>query len=544
MDEQNQPSRRTRLYQALVVVCALAVRLSYLAAIEQSPTYDVRFLKGTDNYDYFVSALRIAQGDLVGQGTFNFSPLYQYFLAVIFFLFGGGNLLIPRFIQLALGAVTALLAFHLGRGLKGDRAGLLAGLITAFYGPLFFYEAAFLRDALLALLYTGLVLAMAGARRRPGFARGLFAGALFMLCYLGKPNITIMVLIVPWWLMEARAVPPAGMLSGFRGLIAGTIIGAAVMMTPLALRNQAAGVPLLSTTQRGALEFIAGNHPSVSPAGWNLSPEVLALERESQGRLSTAVLLTLKLYRDHPLDLVKRQLEKTWLFLGGYEIPNNQSYYVEKRSVRLVAGPWLTWPFVISGGLVGLWLLRRKWRENGELYAYTILFGIGAIAFYLIDRFRLPLVPALAAFSGAAVIELRERFRARPWLSAAGPAGVALLIMIAVWPRVPDPLTANDYHNLVRYHLMKNEVAAARSWSEEGMAKAREIAAKNDDADSHYRLAQLYFLAGKPLTEVAAELTKTGADPPAWIRTSTAEMNRAIEARKQNGDPQVQGFRL
>lgn len=530
------------LYGLAVFVAALAVRLAYLSGIDSSPYYDVGFQKGADYFTFFVWGLKISSGDLVGEGVFNQAPLYPYFLALIFKLSGGGNLLVPRFVQMLLGSGTAVLAFGLGRKLKGDLAGLLSGLMCAFYGPLIFYDGALLRAGLIAFLYTALVYALMAERPRHPSLRGALVGALFGLCLLGKPNILVMLPVLGWWVWKERTV------GGFRGalmLLAGWVIGFTVMMSPLAARNVKAGAPVLALTQRGALEFVSGNHPDVPPWGWQATAEAAEITDQGQNRMVVSFHTLASLYRGRPGDLLLRTARKTGAYLNGYEIPNNLNYYVERRYSGVLSLPWIDWPVLLGLAATGMMLCAGAWRRSLPLYGFVFLYSLGVILFYVIARFRIPVVPALCAFGGAGLVETASNLRRGRWPVFAVLVVAAVVIMVATWPRTPDPLRPNDYRFLAHYHLLKKEPDRAREWFEQGVEKAARNAAERDDALSYYWYAQLLFHAGRPLDRVLEALDASrDRDAASWLTVRIDLLEAECNRRKQQGDIRPAGYRI
>jgi hypothetical protein len=574
-DESNGPSqgastgkhRRALLFGALVFTTALSIRLGYLGGINESPFYDIRYLKGTDAYNFFVWALKIANGEDIGEGVYTIqAPLYPYFLALIFKLTGGGNLLVPRFVQLVLGSFTALFAFSLGRRLKGESAGLTAGLMTAFYGPMILYEGTFLRDGMIAFLYTAFVYTLIRARERPGLLSGSLSGALFGLSILIKPNILMMVPVIGWCIWNSQgtttgleaAVAEAGehkrrVRKSQIKLTLSMACALAAVMAPMTFKNLKAGDSSLFLSRTSSFTFINSNHPTTTPSGFDvieipfpnrINDRVRELDRETGGSGFRALAAIYDLYRERPLDFMKRELTKVWTFIYGYEVPENMNYYVEKRYVRFMRGPWITWPILLPLAVIGMWAMRVRWRHSFELYSYVALLSAGTIAFFVVGRYRAPLVPVLAAFSGAGAAWIIEMIKKSRWKAAAAIA-VAVIIAGVSWPRVADPLRWNDYRNLVRYHAMKNEMESARRWAQEGREKAERILLETGSANARYRLAQIKYLAGDPVSEVEAELWRAREkEPQEWLLLLIESLEQQCRLRRELGDPTPGGFRF
>src|SRR5881394_1770285 len=94
----------------LVFGTALAARLIHLFAIRALPWFDVPIVDGAN---YARLARVVAAGDLLGgRAAFWQPPLYPYFMALPFALFGP-HLLPVYLLQAALGAMTCLLTARL-----------------------------------------------------------------------------------------------------------------------------------------------------------------------------------------------------------------------------------------------------------------------------------------------------------------------------------------------------------------------------------------------------------------------------------------------
>jgi len=553
---KNPETRAAFLAASGVFLAALLVRLIYLFLLRESPYYDVNLLAGTDCYAYYERAKRIAEGDLIGEGRFYQAPLYSYFLAMILKLSGDSYLMAVRAAQFILGSLTAAMACLMARKLAGGAAGILAGLLVAFYGPLIFYEGTFLRTSLLAFLNTALVFLLLARVERGALLLAAAIGLVFGLGLLAKPNLAVMTPILLWWIWAAPYKPSAeagGQAgAGWPGpwktralLLASMSVGFVLVMSPLILRNHYAGAPRFSISQRGAFEFIAGNLPESPPAGWAPTLRAIELKDRAGRRLFPALLAVLELYRGHPLALIQKQLDKSLAFVYGYEVPNNVNYYVEKKKVRLFRLPLVTWPSAFALALVGLWFSRREWRRAFPLLAFLALSSAGVIAFYILARFRLPMVPALCVFSGIGLAGVIELMKQKRRLAAAVSIALAIGIALAVWPREADPLRLLDYYNLAQIYAQKGDRREAWLWVERGRASLEAAAESGEDGYTHYYRAYFMFLAGEPLARVEEELARArflALDE--GLELMVKMLDDECQRWRQYGDPRRLGLRF
>ena len=114
---------------ALVGIGALALRLIYLAQLSETPLFQV--LIG-DGRQYDIWAQQIASGEWLGRDVFYQTPLYPYFLAVLYKVFGH-HLLAVRLVQAALGAASCVFLGLAGRAFFNERTGLIAAAFLAVY---------------------------------------------------------------------------------------------------------------------------------------------------------------------------------------------------------------------------------------------------------------------------------------------------------------------------------------------------------------------------------------------------------------------------
>ncbi|MFO8058488.1 MAG: glycosyltransferase family 39 protein [bacterium] len=549
--EKGGPCKKAFPAAVGVFLLALAVRLIYLLSMQDSPYHDVTLLQGTDCYVFYRKAMEIASGDITGEGVYYQAPLYPYLVALIIKISGDFFQTAQRLFQFLLGSGVAVMVFYMARRLKGTAAGLTGGLLVALYGPLIFYEGAFLRAGVITFLYTLLVFLMLVSRERPGGGKALAVGAVFGLSLLAKPVIAVMlpVLALWWWDSGKQAKSPNSQKPGRRAPVriktaAGLLAGFVLIMTPLWLRNYKADADIFSMSRRGALEFVEGNYPGSPPSGWKLTAPVMEIVKESDRRLLPAIINVLRLYRDEPLQLLYKQADKTAAFLYGYEAPNNLNYYVEREYAPLLR--FLpAWPHILGAGLLGLWFFRRRWREADVLYGFVILYCAATIAFYILGRFRLPVVPALCVFCGIGLTSLFDLLQKKRWPALAAALLVVFLAGLLSWPFQQTLLRPVDYYNLARFHAMQREPAKVHDWLEQGKADVEKMEDRLSPGEYHYYRGRYLFMGGKPLSSVQSELeTALGKAKDPVLKNDIKNLIKRCERRREGKDRVYMGMRL
>ena len=136
-------SPRTFGLAAGLFVTALAIRLVHLGTVGEAPFFDLLILDST-MYDEWGRGL--LSGDL-RVGVFFQDPLYAYFLAVIYRVFGPA--VQPVFlVQSVLGACIAPTLMIVTLRSLGRTTAVVAGVIAAIYLPAVYYDGLLLKTSL------------------------------------------------------------------------------------------------------------------------------------------------------------------------------------------------------------------------------------------------------------------------------------------------------------------------------------------------------------------------------------------------------------
>jgi tetratricopeptide (TPR) repeat protein len=438
---------------------ALAVRLAHVWAMRHTPYFT---LPMGDSAGYDLWAQGLAAGRSGSSGPFYQSPLYPYLLGLVYSLFGR-DLVLLRVLQAVLGACGCAITALAGARLFGRTAGLSTGLFLALYAPAIFYDGliqkANLDFLLVAILVAMLAFVRAGA---PPHYDALLGVALGLLC-LNRENALLLVpLFVAWAWRRERPSRRAPLF---------LVLGVALVLTPVALRNKLVGGELELTTSQSGPNFYIGNNPAASGSYEPLRPgrgspefertDATQLAEAAAGRKLDAGEVSaywreraFRWIREHPsrwLALLATKLRLTWSALEVMDTEDLASHADHSPVLRLTSSLF-HFGILAPLALLGLWAtwMRRNelWIFYGLLAIYTLSLGL----FYVLGRYRYPLVPVLAVFLGAGVVHLRAGLAARDGKRLAG--AVALLATFAVlcnWPAAAtSTLKARTQANLAR----------------------------------------------------------------------------------------------
>jgi tetratricopeptide (TPR) repeat protein len=451
---------KTRMWSILMAAAgcgALALRLIHLAQLRDTPLLAV--LIG-DGQQYDAWAQQIAAGQWMGSEVFYQTPLYPYFLAIVFKIVGH-NLLVVRVLQSVSGSLSCVLLGLAGSRFFSPKAGFVAAALLSVYPPAIFFDGLIQKSSLDLLLIALLLALLAGFYRRPHWKWIVAAGAALGAFMLNRENARVLYPIIAGWLLMAFRSRPFIRRMAWTALLTASC---AAVVLPVGLRNYHVGGEFLISTSQFGPNFYIGNHPDAS-GGYeelihghgNASYEQAdaarlaanALGRSlSPGEISAYWFSRSVAYiRCKPGDWLGLLGRKFLLTLSAREAVDTESIevYAEYSGVlRLLL--WFDFGIVLPLGIFGIWWTRDHWRQLWLLYAALIALTLSVALFYVLARYRYPIVPILILFAAAAICFIpKARFdRPAEWVP-----GLVLAALVAVACRIPVKLAHDEtYYNL------------------------------------------------------------------------------------------------
>lgn len=416
--------RHTRIALALILSASFLLGIVSVLLFRHSPFFNLPII---DEESYVKWADEIAGGEWIGTKVFYQDPLYPYFLAVVFKVFGR-SFLVVRLLQVAMGTLSVAVVFLAARRLLPEPAALAAAGILAMYRGLYFFELQILKETMVILLSAvsclwGMTAAEKPAEQWRWLALGLTLGLLTLL--RGNFQVILPFLLL-WVVFSEKGVKLLSRLTraGIFGL------GIALVITPVTIRNYKIGGEFVLTTSQGGANFYIGNNERANGRYVTLpfvraNPEWEAhdfkAEAEKQaGRPLTPSEVSHFWFResfawihDHPLSAFLLTLHKARLMIHQYEIPDNHSLYLTRQEfVPALYLAFLGFGILWGPALLGMWILRGDPKSRYPAL-FSILYTASIIPFFIVDRYRLAVVPALAVFSAAFLFWTHEKWKKR-----------------------------------------------------------------------------------------------------------------------------------
>lgn len=416
-----------------ILMLGALTRGLYFWYSRESPFFEPLLLDPKYYHDW---ALRIVHG--VGEkGAFYGLPLYPYFVAFIYALFGIHALIAVKLAQVCLGVLTLYGIYRLGREIDSEETALLAALYAAFYGPLIFHEAMLIPEALGIPLYTFALFALCrleSGRRR---AWAVAAGFLLGLSALTKaPALAFAVLYAAYGWIRNRW--------SRRDLFVWLLAATLMPLVPVFVHNGLKAGSWTSLTSHGGYNLYVGNNPSaegvfmpVDGAGSNVDSQIedsRAIAEAASGRTLTDTEVSRywsgrawAFIGAQPLKFLELAGRKIILFFDSREISDIEDYSLAHEFNPMMKIKWLTFAVIGPFAILGLfWGIGRSPRR-ALIAAWVGVYVLSMTLFFVNARYRLPLVPVFLILASVAVFRGMNAIRDRSWRSLTG----AVLIFVA-----------------------------------------------------------------------------------------------------------------
>lgn len=488
----------------VVFLVALVWRVIYLLQIRSAPFFAFHI---GDAAAYDAWAREIAAGNWWGQHVFYQSPLYPYALAVVYRLLGGSRTVVV-IVQSLLSATACVLIGEAGWRAFSKSAGILAGLLLAVYPPAIFFDGLIQKSSLDLFLASALIWLTLQLASRPCSRWSLLTGIVAGLLALNRENALAPAAVIALWICWPGATRRGRRLS----LELTYVAGLALVLLPVAARNEIVGGEFHLTTSQFGPNFFIGNHDGANGSYVPLRPghgdarferiDATRLAEQARGRpLSPGEVSdywagqALDFIRSQPAAWLRLMARKSGLFWSNLELTDTEDIYTYAAyswTLRF-PGRWLTFGVLAPLAVVGL-ILSWKQHPGVPLLAAMIAAYFGSVVlFYVVARYRFPVVPCLALLAARGVTGLPALFRTaslRRIVVVLGSAAAMALVCFC-------PRTTKGRLQAATWVNFGAEFADRGERSEALQAFQRAVAFSPGFAEAHYNLGTAYISYGR-----------------------------------------------
>ena len=490
-----------------ILVFASMTRLLYLLAYRLDP-FSSHLLHDANRYRQWASTL--ASGQVWEHGAFYQAPLYPFLVAAVYRVFSPAPMVVYS-IQCVFGVLTIFLVWRTARRAYDDMTGLVAAGLVALYAPLVFFETKLLPASLAVLLSALLIERMQVADSSRRDYAWLIPGAVLGLAALTNAGLLLMGLLGSIWILLDRPRPWRQRLIR----ITFFALGSGLLILPVTARNHRASGEWVLVSTNGGVTCYQGNNPNAvgvfsTPPGFSGK---ISQQREESRRLAEAETgqpmgdgavssfyfgkASAYLVGD-PMHAAALVAKKLMLAVANEEQPLEYNQRLDFNSFRLL----FPLPFAVIVALAAIRPFARPGPGSGPRSETPILLLgltqlVVLLVFYVSGRYRLPVVPGLAAIAGWGAISLWRSLAARE--RRAGVMATAAVVVGAF---------SLAYVPLTRGELREQQLAmgyidrAAALWEVDRRDEAIEAMRRSLDidpvfAERHLDLARVLYQVGR-----------------------------------------------
>lgn len=342
---------------------------------------------------------------------FYYQPFYYAVFLPLIYLASGFSLWAVAVVQSLLGGVTAFLTGLIGKELFGRTAALTAALLTAVSTPLLLYAPFHQNETLQCFNLTLLFFLLLKALRKKNLLFWALTGAAAGIATLTRGNILLFLplLLLALWNTRHITLRKKALLSGV------TLLLFLAVQVPFIAYNTSARKTLTGPSTAANAVLALGNTPEAPPGGRNSGLPAGPMEypqsfhdfmKNTEKGISVPRQMIDWMFRE-PGAFFELQFRKLLLFWDSRELPNNVSLYGEGvhsliLSLLLPGRSCVLLPLALAGMFLFAGAFRKKaLKARAYLYGFVLLYW-GAIAvFYILSRFRAPILPLCSVFAGA-----------------------------------------------------------------------------------------------------------------------------------------------
>ena len=404
-DKHDTQLHQDWLWLAIITGIGFALRVAAMAGFQHVPE--------SDELAYRSMALNLLAGNGIVDSMGNhamYNVGYSLFiLAPVFFLFGE-DLLAVRVVNMFLGAAAIILCYLVAKEAGAGRLGrLIAALAWALYLPNAIYGMYLAKENLMLPLMLGVMWCALRLARQPSNAVAIGCGALLgLLALTGNAALSLLAVLA-----LALLLSPASMAQ--RASMAMLALSVALVMSgPWLLRNmQVIGAPVLNTN--GGFNLYVGNNPAATGMFVSISetprgPTWDALRKTGEVQASeTLKQEAISWVQAHPTAFLTLAAKKAAYF---WTPPFHEGKGDQSSAEKLVRRLWAIQFLALLAAAIGTLLIPRLRNRQVALLWLALACYTGVhMLFYVIFRYREPIMPVLAVMAG---LVLESLVAARP----------------------------------------------------------------------------------------------------------------------------------
>lgn len=484
----------------LIFFFSFIVRLVFLFQFKTDPFFNLLTL---DSEYYSNWAIEIAKGSCLGNEVYFTSPLYAYFLAVLYRFFNY-DIYWVLMTQFFLGSIHCVLIYLIGKRFFGEVVGLIGSLIAALFGFFIFLEGQILKNSLAYLLSTSAFLIYLISREKQKNILLILVGVLTGLTSLVIPNFIVFapLLCITLFIEKAR---PLNKMYGIVAVIAGLIF----TIGPVALRNYYVGDDLVLISYNGGVNFFLGTDKETD-GGLKRSKLIqqVPLKEESSSKYIAEktfgkilkpseishfwYVKAHNIIREDPVAYLNLILRKIYRFWNWRELTDNLDYYYFSEKYIVLNLPLFSFGMIIPLAFLGMWLSRNEIKRLLPAYIFVLSFTFSSIPFPIFGRYRAPILPILMIFAAYGITTTLHKITKKELNDLAIGVSIFLISFVII-------NSGDEKHNFSYMHQILGQIYLKQGKTDNAVAELK-IAIRMDtqNAEARNALGKAYYKRNMP----------------------------------------------
>lgn len=489
---------RPKVSLPILLFISACLHTVYLIQLQHTPYASILMV---DAEGYHLKALKLLKDGWLGNGAFFQAPLYPYFLAIIYKVFGVSFIAVQT-IQAVISLTNIALIYLLGKNLFDEKTGLVSAVLAVFYSPLVYYSGLLLKVTLSLFFSCLLLLVLIRTTRSATAWTYLLAGLYLGINITLRGNFLLLFPVLVLWILctHSKNLRTKGAVL--------FILGTCLALAPVTARNYYLEKDFVLTTYDAGPSFYIGNHANATGRqthveGVRANPiyeelDFRAIAEKKSGRKLKPSEVSAFWFRqsfefisDKPFTYLKLLARKVFFFFNTGEIPDNYDFAFMKTLTPVLYLEFVPFGLLMVCALLGIYLYRWSAPAFWLVYIYAGIYAVSVILFYVVSRFRMPVVPALIPVAAFFILDGWKKFIALHGSIRARFMGVSLLAAtIVFWPFSGDD---NVYARMNIGYAYENKGL----WKDAADQYQAAIKARPTMGQAHLRLGVAYRMMGK-----------------------------------------------
>jgi len=398
MQQEIIKKNRDWIWLSVILMAGICLRAAAIAGFSHIPE--------SDELSYQSMAVNLLAGNGIlenGNRAFYNAGYPMFILAPVYYIFGE-TLFAARIANVLLGAVSIVFCYFVAREAGAGRIGrLLAAAIWALYLPTGIYGVYLAKENLMVPLMLGVMWCALRLIKNPSVKIAAVCGLLFgLLAMIGNAALSLGAVIV-----LSLIIAPASAKQRLTAL-GGVIAVALLVASPWMLRNlYVIGAPVMNTN--GGFNLYLGNNPAATGFFVSIADTPRGSTwhelRRTAGELGATETLkkeAVAWIKENPTEFISLALKKgAYFWMPPFHEGKGGNTSSAESVVRLA---WaLQFVLLIVAAIAGLLLPRLRNRQSLILWLAIAAYTAVHMLFYVIFRYREPIMPVLGILAALAI---------------------------------------------------------------------------------------------------------------------------------------------